>query len=96
MATIEHWTDAPAEHDYPAAEDYLSLLTTADAAHNIAARLQTAPLQHRKAKDLLRAISLPVLDPDNVHVAKDLAKAKQGTPRPRSSWCAGSLPRGSP
>jgi hypothetical protein len=33
VATAEHWTDAPDEHDYPAAEDYLSLLTTQDAAH---------------------------------------------------------------
>ena len=80
MATTEHWTSEPAAHDYPAAEDYLSLLTTPAAAHQLVARLQTAPLEHRKAKDLLRASSLPVLGPDNVHVAKDLAKVKQGTP----------------
>ena len=80
MATTEHWTDAPDEHDYPAAEDYLSLLTIPNVAHQVAKRLETAPLQHHKAKDLLRAASLPVLDPSNVHVAKDLAKVKNGTP----------------
>ena len=80
METTEHWTDAPAAHDYPAAEDYLSLLTTPAMAHKLAQRLQSAQLQHRKAKDLLRASGLPVLDPTNVHVAKDLAKVKKGTP----------------
>ena len=49
-------------------------------AHKLAERLQGAQLQHRKAKDLLRASGLPVLDPTNVHVAKDLAKVKKGTP----------------
>jgi hypothetical protein len=80
MATTEHWTDAPDAHDYPAAEDYLSLLTTPAAAHKLAGRLQSAQLLHRKAKDLLRASALPVLDSANVHVAKDLAKVKKGTP----------------
>jgi hypothetical protein len=80
MATTEHWTDAPDAHDYPAAEDYLSLLTTPEAAHKLAGRLQSAQLLHRKAKDLLRASALPVLDSANVHVAKDLAKVKKGTP----------------
>ena len=80
MATTEHWTDAPDAHDYPAAEDYLSLLTTPEAAHKLAERLQSAQLLHRKAKDLLRASALPVLDSTNVHVAKDLAKVRKGTP----------------
>jgi hypothetical protein len=58
----------------------LSLLTTPAAAHKLAGRLQSAQLLHRKAKDLLRASALPVLDSANVHVAKDLAKVKKGTP----------------
>lgn len=78
MAMTEHWTDTPDAHDYPAAEDYLSLLVAPDVAHQLAQRLQAAPLEHRKAKDLLRASSLPVLTRDNVHVAKDLAKVKKG------------------
>jgi hypothetical protein len=80
MATTEHWTETPAEHDYPAAEDYLSLLTSPADAHKLAERLRAAAIEHRKAKDLLRASSLPVLDADNVHVAKDLGKVKKGTP----------------
>ena len=80
MAATEHWTNEPDDHDYPAAEDYLSLLTGPAAAHELAERLQTAQLEHRKAKDLLRASGLAILGPDNVHVAKDLAKVKKGTP----------------
>lgn len=55
MAPAEHWTEQPEEHDYPAAEAYLSLLTGQAAAHALAERLRTAQLEHRKAKDLLRA-----------------------------------------
>jgi len=80
VATMEHWTEAPDEHDYPAAEDYLSLLTDPAAAHELADLLSKAPITHRKAKDLLRATRLPILGPDNVHVAKDLDKVKKGKP----------------
>ncbi len=80
MATTEHWTEAPDDHDYPAAEDYLSLLVSPKAAHRIAGELETAPIEHRKAKDLLRASALPILAPDNVHVAKDLDKVRKGKP----------------
>jgi gluconate kinase len=48
-----------------------------------------------RAKDLLRASGLPVLDPDNVHVAKDLAKVKKGTPLSPVLLVRGELPRGS-
>ncbi|HXA30010.1 MAG TPA: hypothetical protein VN193_14810 [Candidatus Angelobacter sp.] len=81
MANVaEHWTDQPDEQDYPAAESYLSLLTPPATAGALAKRLRKAELEHRKAKDLLRASRLPILDPDNVHVAKDLEKVKKGTP----------------
>jgi hypothetical protein len=74
----ERWKERPDDHDYPAAEDYLSLVTSPAAAKALARRLRTAPLVHRKAKDLLRASGLPLLAPDNFHVAKDLKKLTQG------------------
>lgn len=74
----ESWKESPDDHDYPAAEDYLSLITSPAAAKALARRLRAAPLVHRKAKDLLRASRLPLLAPDNFHVAKDLNKVKQG------------------
>jgi hypothetical protein len=67
------------------------LLTTPDVAHRLADRLRTATLQHRKAKDLLRASSLPVLGPDDVHVAKDLGKVSKG--KPLSPVLLGEPPR---
>jgi hypothetical protein len=74
----ERWKESPDDHDYPAAEDYLSLITTPAAAKSLARRLRTAPLVRRKAKDLLRASRLAVLAPDNFHVARDLKKVTQG------------------
>ena len=96
MATTEHWTEAPDDHDYPAAEDYLSLLVSPKAAHRIAGELETAAIEHRKAKDLLRASALPILAPDNVHVAKDLDKVRKGKPLSPVLLVRGKLASGVP
>jgi hypothetical protein len=79
MPMRENWKEAPDAHDYPAAADYLSLLVPQKEADRLARRLRTAPVLRRKAKDLLRASALPLLAPDNYHVAKDLKKARKGT-----------------
>jgi hypothetical protein len=79
VASKEHWKEQPDEHDYPAAEEYLSLVTSPAEARSVARRLRVAPIVRRKAKDLLRASRLPVLAPDNFHVAKDLKKVAEGT-----------------
>ena len=72
------WLDEPEEHDYPAAADYLSLLFTGVEVGNLINALKAEPVRTRKAKDILRASGLPALPPGNVHVGKDLAKAKAG------------------
>ncbi|HVS04790.1 MAG TPA: hypothetical protein VHK65_01305 [Candidatus Dormibacteraeota bacterium] len=74
----ETWKKEPDDHDYPAAEDYLSLLMPPAQAKRVVRRLRTAPLVTRKAKDLLRASRLRVLAPENFHVAHDLQKVKAG------------------
>jgi hypothetical protein len=74
----ENWADKPDDHDYPAAEDYLSLMMPVAAARRMVSRLRTAALVRRKAKDLLRASRLPALPPENVHVARDLEKVRAG------------------
>ncbi|QWF84168.1 hypothetical protein [Amycolatopsis sp. CA-230715] len=74
----EHWESKPDKHDYPAAFDYLTLVVPELLARQVVSELEAAELIHRKAKDILRASGLPALPPENVHVAKDLAKAKQG------------------
>lgn len=78
MTAKPNWNDAPDDHDYPAAADYLSLLMPQKEADQLVRRLRAEPLVRRKAKDLLRASALPILPLDNIHVAKDLAKVKKG------------------
>jgi hypothetical protein len=43
-------------------------------------RLKAGTVEHRKAKDILRAAQLSLLPVDNPHVAADLAKIQQGSP----------------
>jgi hypothetical protein len=78
VAAKELWKDEPDDHDYPAAESYLSLILPPAQAKQLADRLRKLPIEHFKAKDLLRASGLRLLAPDNVHVAKDLDKVKTG------------------
>jgi hypothetical protein len=73
------WGEAPDEHDYPAAADYLALLAPAAQISEIVAALKQAPIVHKKAKDLLRASCLALLPKDNPHVQVDLKKIKKGT-----------------
>jgi hypothetical protein len=68
------WKSEPDEHDYPAATAYLSLIADAARTDDLVSRLKTAPLDYRKAKDILRAAMLPLLTKDNPHVATDLKK----------------------
>ena len=72
------WTEKPDAQDYPAAEEYLSLVIAPAAAKTFVRRLRNAPIIKRKAKDLLRASALPLLAPDDYHVAKDLKKVADG------------------
>lgn len=77
-AAKENWKQEPDDHDYPAAEDYLTLLMAPSRAKRVVRRLRTAALVTRKAKDLLRASRLPALPPENFHVARDLQKVRAG------------------
>ena len=72
------WKRTPDDHDYPAAGSYLSLITNADSVKDMVKRLQKAPIVTHKAKDILRASALPLLDPSNAHVAGDLRKITDG------------------
>jgi hypothetical protein len=74
----ENWAETPDDDDYPAAENYLSLLMPAATAKRLGRQLHRVPIVRRKAKDLLRASRLPVLPPENFHVAKDVKKVNAG------------------
>ena len=72
------WKDEPDEHDYPAAASYLSLLAGDTTVKATVDALRKAPVVTFKAKDILRASSLPLLPVDNAHVASDLKKIVAG------------------
>jgi hypothetical protein len=73
------WLDDVAEHDYAAAEAYLSLtLDGADTTRAVAG-LRAAPLISRRANDILRAAGLDPAPLDDPGVLKDLVKIIEGT-----------------
>ena len=74
----EHWKDEPEEHDFPAAEAYLSLTFSESEAAAIVEALRGAVTTRRKAKDLLRAARLELLPEDDPEVAKDMKKVTSG------------------
>lgn len=73
------WLERPQEHDYPAAASYLRLIATADVVTALVDRLREAPIVTAKAKDILRAATLPLLETTNPHVASDLRKIAAGS-----------------
>jgi hypothetical protein len=79
-ANIEaiHWLPDVEEHDYSAAESYLSLIYAVDRVAKVATRFKTSPIVKFEAKDLSRASQLPLLGVSNTEVAKDLKKIRKG------------------
>lgn len=80
MTQAVTWLPRPENHDYMAAEDYLSLIMSPEQAADYRQKLSDAKddITHRKAKDILRASQLALLGQDNKHVASDLAKVADG------------------
>ena len=74
------WYDEPEEHDYPAAQSYLSLVFDDATATRYARQLKSAQPASFKAKDIFRASGLSLLGVSNSHVEKDLAKIATGKP----------------
>ncbi len=71
------WKQDPVESDFAGALDYLSLLMRPDAAEALVEGLRNVESTQRKAKDLLRATRLPLLNADDPLVAADLKKIKR-------------------
>jgi hypothetical protein len=72
------WLDDVADHDYDAAEAYLSLKCDEDAVHKTVKRLRKASLTTRRANDILRAAGLTAAPLDDPGVMKDLIKVIEG------------------
>jgi hypothetical protein len=80
MQQTVKWLPKPENHDYQAAEDYLSLIMSPEKAADYRQLLSAAQgnITHRKAKDILRASQLALLNETNKHVASDLLKVSSG------------------
>jgi hypothetical protein len=72
------WREIPEEHDYPAAESYLSLIYDTQTAADLSQQLKRAPMSRFKAKDIFRASGLSLLGVSNSHVEKDRKKILAG------------------
>ncbi len=72
------WLKDVAEHDYAAAQAYLSLTLGAPGAVRVIDGLRDAPLITRRANDILRAARLDPAPLDDPGVLKDLVKIIEG------------------
>ena len=95
MAVVK-WLENPEAHDFPAAADYLDLLTDAQSVKKLAKKLKAGAVTHKKAKDILRAARLRLLDDDNPHVAADLSKIKNEQPLSPILLVRGDFTKGVP
>jgi hypothetical protein len=75
-----NWADKVANHDYAAAEAYLSLKLAESKVAKIVDRLRAAPLTTRRANDILRAAGLSPAPFDDPGVIKDMIKVVEGKP----------------
>jgi hypothetical protein len=72
------WLDAPEDHDYDAAADYLSLISESEAIAKTLDALRSVETSPRRAKDILRAARLALLPETNLRVKADIAKIAAG------------------
>jgi len=72
------WRRRVAEHDYAAAQAYLSLKLSESEATSSVARLRKATLTERRANDILRAAGLTAAPMDDPGVMKDLLRVIEG------------------
>ncbi len=77
MAEIK-WKEEPAQHDYPAAFSYLSLIFSENVATGLVDLLRNADMSEFHSKDIFRASWLPMLDQSDHHVHKDMIKMDRG------------------
>lgn len=68
------WLPDVEEHNYPAAESYLTILYSEKRVAEMMARFRNAAIVQFKAKDIFRASQLSLLGVSNSHVEKDREK----------------------
>ena len=78
MTKAVHWLDEPEEHNYPAAEEYLTLIFSKESARGMVDRLRRQNVRYFKAKDIFRASGLNHAGISNQQVEKTLDKIEDG------------------
>jgi len=68
------WLKKPADHNYPSAESYLSLILEPRAAQNVVYLLKKEPISFFKARDIFRASGLPLLGISQHQIEHNLKK----------------------
>ncbi len=71
------WLAEVEEHDYPAAESYLSILYNENKVADMITCFRNAAIVQFKAKDIFRATQLSLLGVSNLHVEKDRKKIQK-------------------
>src|ERR1035437_4520600 len=77
-ATQIKWLPDVAEHNYPAAHCYLSILYDEARVAEVMAKFKSATIVQFKAKDIFRASQLSLLGVSNSHVEKYRQKLLDG------------------
>jgi hypothetical protein len=72
------WLTDAEDHDFPAAQSYLSLIYPGKRAALLTAKLRASKIVQFKAKDIFRASGLSLLGISNLHVEKDKQKILDG------------------
>ena len=73
------WLNAPKEHNYPAAEDYLTLLLPKKIVADLIKKLMKVEIEYFLAKDIFRASGITnALTISNAHVQRNLEKIEKG------------------
>jgi len=72
------WLAEPEQHDYAAAQSYLSLTFDGPKARRLVQQLARSRVTEFKAKDIFRASALSQLGTSNSHVEKDRRKIASG------------------
>lgn len=80
MTANLNWLPLPEDHDYPAAQAYLSLIYEPVKLVSVIQQLRGIDVTYFKAKDIFRASGLSLLGVSNLHVEKDRQKILASTP----------------
>ncbi|SRR5581483_8458278 len=75
---VAKWKKAPGPGELESALNYLSLQLPDRLAKKLVAIAKRRRPTNRVAKDVLRASRLPLLPPDELHVAEDLKRIRKG------------------